>query len=70
MNEDELLKRTADYTREIDVPVSKLHLDPNNPRFVGERPEQVPPGRYLEDQVINETFELMSAKRFEIDKFI
>jgi hypothetical protein len=72
MNEDELLKRTFEHTQEIEVPISKLYLDPNNPRFISKRPP-IPPERYLEDQVITKTLDLMLDKpkdNFKIDEMM
>jgi hypothetical protein len=73
MNDDDICKLIKKHTKEITVPIGKLYLDPNNPRFSSKRPKKIPFDRYLDPMVITETTDFMLDKpkdSFKIDQMM
>jgi hypothetical protein len=73
MNDADICKLTIKHTEEITVPIEKLYLDPNNPRFSSKRPNKITPDRYMDPMVISETRDLMLDKPkdgFKIDQMM
>ena len=66
-SKDDFLTRIHEYTREIEVSIDKLYLDPNNPRFKSLRKRKIPPSKYLTEQVITSTFALMTKENNGFD---
>jgi len=66
-SKDDFLTRIHEYTREIEVSIDKLYLDPNNPRFKSLRKRKIPPSKYLTEQVITSTFGLMTKENNGFD---
>lgn len=54
--------------REIQVPLQKLLLDPNNPRFLEDHSNPVPEANYADSGVQNDTLKRMSRDSYRLDE--
>lgn len=59
MSNNDFLTRISEYIKETEIPIEKLYLDPNNPRFMSLRRRKVSAGKYLTDETITSTRKLM-----------
>ncbi|MBL09237.1 MAG: hypothetical protein CL402_01755 [Acidiferrobacteraceae bacterium] len=59
MSNNDFLTRISDYTKETEIEIDKLFLDPNNPRFMSLRRRKIKPDKYLTDTTITSTRKLM-----------